>query len=541
MYNFMQDLANYEFTITDQLPDIVQKVNAIDTLFFRLGKWGENLEQVIIDQPIGNGLICLQDLVALGKHLQKTNVQPDDTLQIISGDTFKEKSTIPSLKTGERFVCKPTLVIETEVPNADSLRELYVDILNNGGYTEKPEAAKVISEDDMKPIPEDKAVKLSAAEEKQIAKRIENKESFESNWNNLLARKDHLNAQSKVDSKFAEEHPLSDNFKKWAEGNWTAINSKLNTHPSLYVTHERESIQDMLNREINGKNTHINDLRVFPMNYPPQPKKERSAKEFLAWVDGKIHSWNPRATLFTEPERDEDGEFVQPPEIIGDVNNPQSAGIDENGDDVYNDFDEAGHFVPMGNPNNETDYQKDFDPQGFSAEAWNSIDEINDHHTDQYLYNEVGITETPQFTENEIDKKEKRPKFKEQFEVEWKTAPHSDEQEIIASESDVDFIQDARNWLQRENLIQASDDSVMHLKIIGAYPVSKDFLKYLEENEIDWEVANGRLEQLTGMRKTAVDIEMFGAKVPPVEDTPIDYQEPYWEVEDSYVPEIPIQ
>ena len=499
MYNFMQYLANYGFTITDQLPDIVQKVNATDTLFFRLGKWGEDLEQVIIDQPIGNGLICLQDLVALGKHLQKNDVQPDDTLQIISGYTFKEKSTIPPLKTGERFVCKPTLVIETEVPNADSLRGLYVDILNNGGYTEKPEAAKVISEDDMRPIPEDKAVKHSATEEKQIAKRNENKESFESNWNNLLARKDRRDTHSKVDSKFAEEHPLSDNFKKWAEGNWTAINSKLNTHPSLYVTHERESIQDMLNRGINGKNTHINDLRVFPMNYPPQPKKERSSKELLAWIDGKIHEWNPRATLFTEPERDEDGEYVQPPEIIGDVNNPQSAGIDENGDDVYNDFDEAGHFVPMGNPNNETDYQKDFDPQEFRPENWNSIDEIDDHHTDEYFYKEVGVTETPQFDEEGT--------------IDWKNAPHSDEQEIVAPESDQDFVRDARNWLQREHLIRESEDSIMRLQILSAYPVSQDFLKYLEDSEIDWEVANKRLKQLAGLRETAAT-DAIEKKVP---------------------------
>ena len=522
MYSVMQKLANHGLTITHQLPDFIEIVNAANTklfyqdgvcvsdnsanteesLFFRIGKWGEDLDTIIED----NGLICIQDMVALAKHLQNIEVKADDALQIISGCAFSKRSPMSNIRDDERFVFQPTLVIETEVPSINELKAIYIELLTDGGYTDKPHAPRLVSEDDMKPIPEDKVVKLTAAEEKQIAKRIENKKSFESNWNNLLARKDHRDAHSKVDSKFAEKHPLSDNFKKWVEDNWTAINSKLNTHPSLYVTHEHGSLQDMLNRDINGKNTHINDLRVFPMSHPPQPKKERSAKEFLAWIDRKIYEWNPRATLFTEPEIDEDsGEYVQEPEIIGDVNNPQNAGIDENGDDVYNDFDAAGHFLPMGNPNNETDYQKDFDPQDFGAETWNSIDEINDHHTDQYLYNEVGITETPQFTENEIDEKEKRPKFKEQFEVEWKTAPHSDEQEMIASESDVDFVRDARNWLQRENLIRTTEDPIMHLKVLGAYPVSQDFLKYLEENEINWKVANERLEQFIGLRKTAAD------------------------------------
>ena len=176
---------------------------------------------------------------------------------------------------------------------------------------------------------------------------------------------------------------------------------------------------------------------------------------------------------------------------------------------------------------NETDYQKDFDPQDFSAEAWNSIDEINDHHTDEYFYKEVSITETPKFGEDGT--------------IDWENVPQSDEQEIVAPESDKDFVRDARNWLQRWNLIHASESEDVDKKILEAYPVSRDFLKYLEENEITWEVANERLEQFIGLRKTAADTEMFGAEVPPVEDTPIDYQEPYWEVEDSYVPEIPIQ
>ena len=503
MYSVMQNLANHGLTITHQLPDFIEIVNATETLFFRVGKWGENIETSIIEIVEGNGLVCLQDMVALGKHLQKIEIKANDCLQIISGRVMKERAITSPCKIGERFVHQPTLVAETEVPSINELKEIYLELLMDGGYTDKPYPPIAVSEDADKTIREE-SIKISAAEEKAIKARNKNKESFESNWNNLVARDNRLASRGKVDTKFAEEHPLSDNFKKWAGNNYDAIRTKLDTDSRLYVTHKVESAQDMLNRGINWKNTHINDLRVFPMSHLPQPKKERSSKEFLAWIDGKIHEWNPRATLFTEPELDESGEYIQEPQIIGDTNNPQNAGIDENGDDVYNDFDAAGHFLPMGNPNNETDYQKDFDPQDFGAEAWNSVDEIDDHHT-EYFYNEVSITETPQFTENEVDEEEKRPKFKEQFEVEWKTAPHSDEQEIVASESDADFVQDARNWLQRENLIRATEDPIMHLKVLGTYPVSKHFLEYLEENEITWEVASERLEQFIGLRKTASD------------------------------------
>ena len=215
----------------------------------------------------------------------------------------------------------------------DELRAVYLELLNDGGYTDKPLAPRLVSEDT--PIREE-TLTLLAAEERAIKARNKNKESFSASWSNLVARDDRLASRGKVDAKFAKENPLSENFKKWANENFKTIRTKLDTDSRLNVTYKNGSAQDMLNRELNrsmnefAHEFHSPDmlnLRVFPIKYTPQPREERSFKEILASIDREIRQWNPRATLFTEGEIDEDsGEWIQEPEIIGDVPQPAERG-----------------------------------------------------------------------------------------------------------------------------------------------------------------------------------------------------------------------
>lgn len=237
------------------------------------------------------------------------------------------------------------------------------------------------------------------------------------------------------------------------------------------------------------------DGHIVP--YSQKGTLERLRRERNRWVaeDKKLGTDDDEDT---DEEDQESGEYYQEPEIIGDIDNPQFTGVDENGDDTYSDFDQDGHFLPMGNSNNSTDYQDDFDPQEYSGESWNSVDAVEDHHEDEYHYREVGITEQPVFITERYVEKEDTPWKNER--MEWETESYAaDVDEHLTPADDSDFVRDARNWLTRENLLRASEgqDEVIY----RTYPVSREFLHYLEENEVDFETANQRLEEYLGIRR----------------------------------------
>ena len=259
---------------------------------------------------------------------------------------------------------------------------------------------------------------------------------------------------------------------------------------------------------------------AFPISVKIRDERMRpDMPQILEWIDKRIAEWNPRLKT-VDPEMhvpaldyDEYGhdiayQYVQASEIIGDMDNTQFIGIDENGDSIYRDFDPDGHFLPMGNSNNATDYQDDFDPQGYSPEQWQSIDRVDDHHIDNY-YREQCVTERPEFDENGM--------------IEWKTETHSDTSIPVNVSDDADFVTNARNWLTRENLIRVARNESLTEEIHKAYPVSRWFLDFIDENGIDWETANARLESLIETRDADDDdIETVEDLPTPVEVDPME-------------------
>ena len=493
MYNYMQRLANHGFTFTDQLSDAIQAVNGNDRLFFRIGDWGENADLVSVDALEGKGLICQQDLVALGKHLEKSEIQPTNCLQVISGRVFNEKAIISPVKMGERFVHQPEIVLEFDVPVITELRDNYIDILENGGFTEKPEVPHVISEDfeDSSEYSEPKPLSIEAIMGKEYLKKLDMRKAFSTNWDNLVARDAYMKengslTEKPADRAFADKHPLSDNFKVWAQKNFSLITVLLNSDSTLGTVHERGSELNDINRRIARSNRHIDEMGLFPENREPGITVEPGEyhppmSEIIKRIDAKIAEYNPRASKYSEPEVDEHGEYIEYPELIGDFENPQFAGVDEHGDDTYTDFDQDGVFLPMGNPNNATDYQDDFDPDELQSQSWQSIDGFDDHHYQESLYKEVGITETPHFTE--------------EGGIEWVNQPHAESSPIVERHTDTDFMTDARNYLQRGRLIEAAESGAILTDILTAYPVSEQFTSYIEEQGIDWETTSQRLTE----------------------------------------------
>ena len=241
-------------------------------------------------------------------------------------------------------------------------------------------------------------------------------------------------------------------------------------------------------------------------------------QEMLEIIDHRIKANNPRIKeidraiedSFFDRLVDEYNEYYVEPEIIYQNTYLEGhiLGVDEYGDVVHKDFDNDGHFLPMGNPDNSTDYQDDFDAQDFQAEQWNSVDSIDDHHTDWY-FREQCVTERPQFDEEGM--------------IEWTTETHSDTSDPIEASDDMDFVRDARNWLTRENLMSNATDDAIKEQIAMAYPVSTEFLKYLAEKEIDFETANARLGLLIkGRDADQDDIKTVEDLPTPVEEDPME-------------------
>lgn len=511
---------NIRFRPTDTLEDMIRIVNATDSLFFRLGVWGEVVEGT--EHAAGTGLVCQQDLVAIAREIKMSEIQPNTCLQILSGYTFAEESIYSTAGKGERFVYNPILVTELEVPSLQELREIYADFLNFGGITEKPQAGRIVSPDDIvvyKREPKPLTMKQILGDNyPKHAARVEKFEKFQVNWDNLVARKEFMKSNEKMDPKFAEAHPLSENFNAWAKRNWELVSRKLNTDPRLGVLHESGSEQDIIHRGL-SRNTHINEALLFPINRGVKhlgigdKRNPQSFQAFINSLDRKIADWNPRvktAEMLTRELMDDTDEFgnpidtenVQPPEIIGEIlnyeaDNTQFVGLDENGDEVYSDFDHDGLFQPMGNPDNSTDTRDDIDLSDhteYKAQDWQSIDLVDDHHIEHSFAQEC-ISEQPVYDQKgEI--------------IDWETENHSDQEAPVLAADDEEWLKDAKNWMTRENLMANTDDNDIRENIADAYPVSRKFLDYLAENEVDWAVASERLYSIIGKPDTiTTDIE----------------------------------
>ena len=357
--------------------------------------------------------------------------------------------------------------------------------------------------------------------------------TFERNWTHLAIRHAYNDAGI-LDDDAKQNFPLNDNFKKWAAKNWDAIGRKLDLDPIIGVTHKPFSELDYLNLQLRDdfKRTftgicnrkwiinrdkkltavpieecefaiveHIPNkylVDIFPVSkeleihirFDPVKEKKR--------IDECIRKWNPRVTYIDELlDTDEYGnpldqaEYCEIPELIGvDTANTQLIGIDEYENPVFSEFDEDGVFMPMGNPENSTDTRDDedmTDRETYQSQAWESIDLVDDHNVDMYFRQEC-VTETPTFDKDgEL--------------VDWSTVNHSDQADPVAPADNEDWLEDAKNWLTRENMLREQDDEDIQANIIAAYPVSPSFLDYLDENEIDWEVANSRLQELTGEKR----------------------------------------
>ena len=301
--------------------------------------------------------------------------------------------------------------------------------------------------------------------------------TFQDNWNNLVARKRAI-SNGTLTAKLKAELPLSPNFQKWANANWQNVRAQLTMIDGLTEIQEPLSHSDWANWRTQRTNQYFADNGLFP--YSPQIDEyfwvqSGDMAKWLRKCDERIASWNPRVQpLNATPEMDEFGNLINPeyaidPEIIGggvgDTDNPQFLGIDENGDNTYRDFDEEGVFLPMGNPNNSTDYQDDFDPQDYQRESWNDVDNLDDLHHD-YHYAETTVTE--------------QPIFNEYGSVTWESEAHMHSNPPVQSEDDQAWVEDARNWMTRERLLQESANEEIREEVLSAYPVSQKFLNYLE-------------------------------------------------------------
>ena len=392
--------------------------------------------------------------------------------------------------------------------------------------------------------------------------------TFENNWTHLAIRHAYQAAGLSWDK---ETFPLSENFVKWAGTKWMWIKRKLETDPRLFITYEPFSQGDYINHALRTlyrqgkegtcdtkwivKDKTITPIAITPYKFntgqvtenpylteafPISDELDMSMnadwKKLIKSIDRKLNEWNPRVKSveeLMEATEDEHGNPVDDgynitPEIIGELDNPQLKGIDEYGDAVYTDFDTDGVFQPMGNPHNSSDTRDDVDltdHTNYKAQDWQSLDLIDDHNVDIH-YREECVTETPTFTKDGS--------------IEWTTENHSDIETPVAAADDMDWVEDARNFLTRGRLIQDITDEDEIIKILSAYPVSSQFMEYIENQEISWEIANERLQQLTGLRETATnDLKLFGAEVPPVEESPTDYDEVNLPPKSSYIPDIP--
>jgi len=326
------------------------------------------------------------------------------------------------------------------------------------------------------PVVETPEIEIKRERPAQPVKELPN---FGENWNNLSRRFEAM-SNGKVSEKVRKETPLDESFRKWANTNYDLVKANLDRGENFKVL--RQSFKSFLNPDVEtGAGQPTGD-------YIPPPV----TPAMLRRIDEKIASYNPKVRTLEQANEptDEfgnpaDEEYVEKPEIIGDPENPHFIGVDENDDEVYQDFDHEGHFLPMGNPQNSTDYQDDFNPTDYSGEAWNSVDNIDDHHLDEYHYREVGITEAPQFDY--------------EGKVEWRSEAHREEQDALeprkAHLSEDSFLQDALAWISKESYLDEASKDDVSWNIEETLSVNPEFLEHLETIGVDWERFQERIQE----------------------------------------------
>lgn len=267
--------------------------------------------------------------------------------------------------------------------------------------------------------------------------------------------------------------------------------------------------------------------KLFPVSQKYQDHIAHLCTDWAAEIrkiEAKIAEWNPRVQTIEEadssmqPEYDEFGnpmhdEYTVEPEIIGDpvrdgllqgtrevAENPHLIGYDENQDEVYTDFSEDGLYLPQENPYNSSDTRDDADMTDhteYRAQDWQSEDLMDDHNVVPY-FSEQTVSEIPNIVETQIEREDGQIAVYEH--IEWETETHANAEAPVHAVDDEDWVEDARNWLPREGMLQEAEDELVIGEIMLAYPVSDKFLDYLDENEIDWAVASSRLTELVENR-----------------------------------------
>jgi len=220
----------------------------------------------------------------------------------------------------------------------------------------------------------------------------------------------------------------------------------------------------------------------------------------------RIEEAKARKTL-DEKEADENEDEDDPRALDRHVlENQQYVGVDEYGDDIYSDFDSDGVFQPMGNPNNSSDTRDNTDMTDrhtYRSQNWESEDFEDDHNVDLY-YSEQVITEAPTFIETR-----QYNGWKMQWEtvesIEWNNETSPNSAIPVTPHSDIGWVECARNWLTRETLIRQTDNPEVQADIMISYPVSDSFLDYLDEQEIDFEVASQRMDEYLGIQRDEND------------------------------------
>ena len=261
----------------------------------------------------------------------------------------------------------------------------------------------------------------------------------------------------------------------------------------------------------------INDLLIAVNEAQKTPLQKE-----LERIDAFIKECNPMPTKWAEPKEpatDELGiplgeEYTVEPEIIGDPDrengllrgtreieeNPHLIGEDQYGEEVYTDFSEDGLYLPQENPHNSSDTRDDADMTDhteYRAQDWQSEDLMDDHNVVPYFAEQV-VSEIPNIVETTYERENGEIAVYEH--IEWETETHADAEAPVSAVDDEDWVEDARNWITREGMLAETEDELVIGEIMLAYPVSDKFLAYLEENEIDFELANSRLTEFVDNR-----------------------------------------
>lgn len=277
----------------------------------------------------------------------------------------------------------------------------------------------------------------------------------------------------------------------------------------VFLTSNAYAKQELKNRRFAMWNrlskirTNCPEGALVPYSQDPIQVFERLQREH--WIEEA----KARKTLNeADDSEDEDDPRALDEHVIDEhvIRNRQYVGVDEYGDDIYTDFDSDGVFQPMGNPNNSSDTRDDTDMTDrhtYHSQNWESEDFEDDHNVDLY-YSEQVITEAPTFVETKrYNGWEMRWETVESIQWNDETSPNSSIP--VSPHSDIGWLECARNWLTRETLIRQTDDEEIQAEIMVSYPVSDSFLDYLDEQEIDFEVASQRMDEYLGIQRTEND------------------------------------